>query len=929
MTGSEVEGSVGEPDGLATVGLLRELLDASIDVVVLTDSGGRMLYASDGIEAVVGRPPGACLHMKLTDLVTSETRLLFESEFASLLASDGARRRWELRLEHSEGSPREVDVVITNRLRDAAIGAVIVAMRDITGARRTEHNLAHLRDAYSLLDRLWADITVLPTAELDAGAGHALEATARHLGAEWAAVMTTTGIDATTLFSWRAPMVLVGPGRLLPDLSSLQPGFGNWLEAGGPIQVDLARLRRRVPAIDAYMGITGAQQILLVPGRWPDGLRGFVAFVRTRISDWTEGEHLATWFSDLAGAILLRQTAQRETSRHVSEHAAAERTLHRRDATQAALARVSTRFVNAPVEDTDMSVTLALGEVARLTNARSVGLWQVNAQHELVRTHGHGTAGIVDLEVLLHAQPLLRSGEPITVDEIDPSGPLMSLHGDLPMLLAPMSIRGAVIGLLVLHLGQTTEFSADELVAIRTIAEMLASTLARRKADDALIHQALHDPLTGLANRTLLIDRLEQLAALARRDQRAVSVLFVDLDRFKTINDTLGHDVGDRLLAITSARLEEVCRGGDTVGRFGGDEFVILMAGDEAEALGLGRRLREALSSPVVVGDRTIELTASIGVATHSGDELAKLAPSELVRHADIAMYRAKQSGRDRLEQFTGDMETAARERFELGNDLRRALERTTTSVQELAVWYQPLVHVANGQLAGVEALVRWHHPTRGLLGPNSFIGVAEDDGLIRPLGLWVMSTALQQLARWREPGSAMFGAEMSVNVSARQLPDPDLVSQVAEMLSVLGLRPELLHIELTESMLAQPDVLHRLGALRSLGVKLSIDDFGTGYSSLAYLRHLPADELKIDRTFVRNLADDHRDRALIKSVLTMAHDLGLTVVAEGVETVAQLDVLRGFGCDLAQGYLFARPCTPVELDREISSWPKDLTTGR
>jgi diguanylate cyclase len=265
-----------------------------------------------------------------------------------------------------------------------------------------------------------------------------------------------------------------------------------------------------------------------------------------------------------------------------------------------------------------------------------------------------------------------------------------------------------------------------------------------------------------------------------------------------------------------------------------------------------------------------------------------------------------------------------------LGSDLRRALERTTASSSgppssdELVLWYQPLVRIATGKLVGVEALARWQHPTRGLLGPNTFIGLAEDDGLIRPLGLWVLSTALHQLAEWREPGSAMFGAEMSVNVSARQLPDPDLVAQIAEMLARLGLRADLLHVELTESMLAHRDVLARLTALRNLGVKLSIDDFGTGYSSLAYLRHLPADELKIDRTFVRNLATDRRDRALIKSVLTMAHDLGLTVVAEGVETTEQLEVLRDLECDIAQGYLFARPSTPAELDRIVHTLPAE-----
>jgi diguanylate cyclase (GGDEF)-like protein/PAS domain S-box-containing protein len=435
---------------------------------------------------------------------------------------------------------------------------------------------------------------------------------------------------------------------------------------------------------------------------------------------------------------------------------------------------------------------------------------------------------------------------------------------------------------------------------------MVSDITDRKRAEDELAHQALHDHLTGLPNRALLLDRLEHALERSERSGTSVAVVFLDLDRFKLVNDGLGHDIGDELLVAVADRLRAGLRPADTVARFGGDEFVLVCedVADERSVTAISEAVLHTLSTPVEVHGRTFHVSASLGVAMGTGTVAT---PEELIRDADAAMYRAKERARGSYEIFNEETRRRSLLRLSVEHGLRTALAQ-----DQLRVHYQPLVTVAGGQVVGAEALVRWEDPERGLVMPDHFIPVAEDSGLIVPIGAWVLEQACRQGRRWRDELGADAPFEVSVNLSARQLFHADLVDTVAWTLAEVGGAADdlLVCLEVTESVvMEQPDASAAvLRALKDLGVRVAMDDFGTGYSSLAYLRHFPFDLLKIDRAFVAGVTASEQDRAIVRTIVELARALGLTVVAEGVETPEQLAVLRELGCELAQGYLFARP---------------------
>ena len=423
----------------------------------------------------------------------------------------------------------------------------------------------------------------------------------------------------------------------------------------------------------------------------------------------------------------------------------------------------------------------------------------------------------------------------------------------------------------------------------------------RKRAEEQLRYQATHDELTGLANRALLQDRLEQSIHFANRSQRLVAVLLLDLDRFKVINDSLGHGFGDELLRSVARRLEQTVREADTVARMGGDEFVILLAEvAEGDDVGLvAKKILENLTRPYQIGDREITVTASIGVSLYPRDG----ADGEtLLRNADLAMYRAKEDG-DSFRFYAPKMDQRVHETLELEADLRRALERG-----ELLLHFQPKVDLASGEITGAEALVRWQHPQRGLIAPGMFIPLAEETGLILPIGEWVLATACAQVRAWQDAGLPV--VPVAVNLSARQFRKADLAETVHRVLRECGIAPRLLELELTESMIMRDPLAAAaiMQQLKALGVSLALDDFGTGYSSLNYLRRFPVDCLKIDRSFISDAASDPSAAAVATSIVAIAHSLGLRAIAEGVETGEQLDFLRDCGCDSLQGYYFSRP---------------------
>ncbi|MHB1511050.1 MAG: bifunctional diguanylate cyclase/phosphodiesterase [Acidimicrobiales bacterium] len=435
--------------------------------------------------------------------------------------------------------------------------------------------------------------------------------------------------------------------------------------------------------------------------------------------------------------------------------------------------------------------------------------------------------------------------------------------------------------------------------------EAIVRDISERKAvEDQLAHQALHDPLTGLANRALLSDRIAQALARLERQDGVAAVLFLDLDGFKLVNDSLGHALGDELLKRVADRLRAAARSADSVARLGGDEFVVLCENlfDATEAMPLAERLLQGLATPFDIDGHQLFVSASIGVATSPAGD-----PDAILRDADAAMYQAKKSGRNRCAAFTASLHEQTSRRLRLASELHGALERG-----EFRLHYQPLLSLESGEVTALEALLRWQHPAEGLLLPDEFITVAEDAGLIADIGAWVLIEACADAARWARHRSDL---SICVNVSAHQLAD-ELIGQVTAALSGSGLSASRLVLEVTESAVmanAKAGILV-LKRVRDLGVRISVDDFGTGYSSLAYLQQLPVDELKIDRAFIQRLAGTGADTAIVTSIIDLAHAIGLHAVAEGVETVAQASAVRTLGCDSGQGYLWSQPVGPESV---------------
>jgi diguanylate cyclase (GGDEF)-like protein/PAS domain S-box-containing protein len=444
----------------------------------------------------------------------------------------------------------------------------------------------------------------------------------------------------------------------------------------------------------------------------------------------------------------------------------------------------------------------------------------------------------------------------------------------------------------------------------RRICGFVRDLSERKRFEGQLASQALHDRLTGLPNRVLLRDRVEHALARAGRRGASVALLIADIDRFKLINESLGHDGGDRLLVAVAERLTELLRPGDTVARMGGDEFALLCedVGGYHEAVGIASRVVGAFEKPFHVQGADLSLTASVGVAVGS---IAGPAPELLLRDADVAMYRAKDGGRDRFEVFDETMLADATERLSVENDLRRGI-----ALGQLRLYYQPIVHIDTGAIAGFEALVRWQHPVRGLLPPAEFIPSAEETGLIVPLGRYVLAESCRQAATWAGMHVSGERLRISVNVSAKQLVQPGWSDEVAQVLAESGLAPRQLVLEITESVLMDDTdtTAVRLEELRRLGVRIAIDDFGTGYSSLGYLRRLPVDILKIDKSFIDGVAEGPHESALARAVVKLASTLRLEAVAEGVNNRKQLLQLRRLRCPYGQGYYFSRPQPPEAI---------------
>jgi len=611
----------------------------------------------------------------------------------------------------------------------------------------------------------------------------------------------------------------------------------------------------------------------------------------------------------------------------ISARKNAEQELHRALSQQAVVARLGERALQNGDPQELMEAATEL--IARVDGIDGSCIWELGRDGKRLNLRAGlegaaiGAGRRVSASRDSHAGAALDSGTHAIVPDWEQETrhtmpPVLRGFGAASSLAVVIDGKSRPFGVLDVHATEAHRFSAKDVPFVQAAANVLADAIERHAADQALRYRVLHDSLTGLPNRLSFVDALGESLGKAAVSGSPVGILFLDLDHFKLINDSLGHHAGDALLRAVAPRLRAHLRPGDVVARFGGDEFGILIdrLADEGEAVAIADRVAAAFTQPFSIDGVDHFVSASIGVAVSRASEERAVNAELLIRDADAAMYRAKEGGRARVVLFDAEMRAGAVRRLEVERELRHALDR-----DELALFYQPVVNLRSGEITGLEALVRWRHPERGTLDPAEFVSIAEDSGLIEPIGRWVQERACRQALEWHQlrPDSRPF--DVAVNLSARQVAHRDLPATVQEILARTGLDPVHLRLEITESVLVEESTtaISSLEALNELGVRLVLDDFGTGYSSLAYLNRFPFHALKIDRSFVDALGIEQEATAIVEAVIGMARALSLEVIAEGVESKVQLAELQRLGCDYAQGHLFHAAMPEREVSRLIA----------
>jgi diguanylate cyclase (GGDEF)-like protein/PAS domain S-box-containing protein len=611
----------------------------------------------------------------------------------------------------------------------------------------------------------------------------------------------------------------------------------------------------------------------------------------------------------------------------VSERKRAEGELQRSLSQQAVVARLGERALQNGDPQELMEVGTKL--IQKVEGIHSACIWELDRDGRRLNLRAGleqaavGAGRRVSASRDSHAGAALDTGTHAVVADWEQETqhtmpPVLRAFGAASSLAVVIDGKSRPFGVLDVHATERHRFSAKDVPFVQAAANVLADAIERHNADQMLRYRVLHDALTGLPNRLSFVDSLGESLAKAAVSGSPVGILFLDLDHFKLINDSLGHHAGDALLRAVAPRLRAHLRPGDIVARFGGDEFGVLIdrLADEGEAMAIADRVAAAFAQPFALDGVEHFVSASIGVAVAGGSGERPVNAELLIRDADAAMYRAKEGGRSRCVLFDAEMRAAAMKRLEVERDLRQALER-----DELALHYQPLVNLRSGEINGLEALVRWRHPERGMLDPGEFVSIAEDSGMIEPIGRWVQERACRQALAWQQLRPDARPLDVSVNLSARQAAHRDLPSIVEEVLARTGLDPVHLRLEITESVLIDESAtaIASLQALSELGVRLVLDDFGTGYSSLAYLNRFPFHALKIDRSFIEALGIEQEATAIVEAIIGMARGLSLEVIAEGVESEVQLSELQRLGCDYAQGHLFHAAMPEREVSRLIA----------
>ncbi len=923
----------------------RSLIESSADGLALIDSAAAVLYAGPSTQRLMGYSAEEFVGLNMLSLVHPEDLPTAEMELAAAVDDPTRVGAAELRLKHKDGAWRWFEGTARNLLADAAVSAVVLNYRDVTERRAAEEMLRESEERMRV---------ILDTA-LDA-----------IITIDSAGAVTSWNPQAEALFGWSRADIL---GRSLTETiiperfaDAHLRGMKRFLETGdGPV------LNERIEVVAKNSaGREFPVEIAIAPSQTADGYT-FSAFIRD-ISARKQAEEALreaegkyrTLVERLPGIVYVAHPGEHGEWLYVSSQ------------TQQLLGYGPDEWMENPhlwferVHEDDRDASLGHGRRCQLAGEPvSVEYRMFHKDGRVVwfrdeamlvrdETRQPVLQGVMyDITEEMLAREALRASEERYRGLVDtaqdciftlaPDGLLTSLNPAFETMtgwsreewlgkhFAPIVhpdemgnafelfnrvLAGETIAYELRILKKsgeylTGEFTSTPLMQDGRIVNFLGvarDVTERKQAEDTIRHLAHHDALTGLPNRALFEDRLRQALAQSARSGDALAVMFLDIDRFKLVNDTMGHDSGDRLLQQVAEELGSIVREGDTVARVGGDEFTILLTGVSGKegAVDIAERILDRLKQPRLIGSREFRVTTSIGITVYPGDGTDS---ETLLGNADTAMYRAKELGRDNYQLFSPAMNDTMLERLALESDLRNAVERG-----EFVLHYQPIIDVKSGQITAVEALIRWRHPQRGLVAPDDFIPFTEETGLIMQIGEYALREACAQTRAWQDDG--FDPVRMMVNLSARQLLNAGLVKDIARILDETGLPAEFLHLEITESAVMKNIEWSGmiLQQLRAMGIAVSIDDFGTGYSSLGYLKRLPIDAVKIDRSFIRDLATDANDNAIVTAIIAIARSLKLRVIAEGVETTEQLDFLRSHHCDAFQGFLVSAPVPPQQF---------------
>jgi diguanylate cyclase (GGDEF)-like protein/PAS domain S-box-containing protein len=846
----------------------RALVQNVAESIVVLGADGNVRYSSPAGSRMLGYEEGSGEGSDPLSLVHPDDQEAVADVLVEAFATPGMHGPLSLRVLAADGTWHHLEAFGNNLLDDPLVGGVVITARDVTERIEAEEALRRSDERIAALVENLSDVITI-------------------YGPDGRLVYSSPAAERLFGFvegdeSWTNPTARIHPD----DVERVVAAFGEQLAAGGS---DPVRFRLRV-ADDTWRDV----EAVLKDMNDDSAVGGIVVTTR----DVTERTRAESLVSDQAHVLRL-----------IAQGAPLTDTL-------ATMCEV----VERNVPDSRCSVLLVDEEegVLRCGAAPNLPPGWISAVQEVAIGPDQGTCGAAAF-----------SGRAEVSEDIeqDPRwkdyAPLARSHGLRACWSTPIvaSTGDRVVGTFAVYFDTVRRPDPREEEVVAMITALGAIAIERKASEDRLAHQAHHDPLTGLPNRVLFVEFLTLALARAQRQQTAVAVLFLDLDRFKFVNDSLGHDAGDEFLVRLSERLRGVLRPGDTVARFGGDEFTVLcddLSADDAraQAIEVAQRLLDVTELPIDIAGEPTRLSSSIGIAIASPGD----GPESLLRDADAAMYRAKERGKGRWVLFDEEMRSSVLVRLETENALHHALERS-----ELRIHYQPIMSLTSSRCIGAEALVRWEHPERGLVTPDDFIGLAEESGLIVPMGAWVLEEACRTVVRWHEQAGVSSPFSVSVNLSARQLAQTDVVQLVRSALETTGADPAMLGLEITESVLMGETSVETVAALKALGVKLSIDDFGTGYSSLGYLKRFPVDVVKVDRSFVDGLGIDPEDSAIVAAVVSLGHALGLEVVAEGVETERQLAELVRLGCDQAQGFWFAA----AQPEREFLGTVCDLHTAK